>query len=190
MTVISSTNKGGPWVGDGKTTRYPFSFALLDRSSIHAYVDGAEVYNFTVEHAEGQEGGYVVFNEAPAKGVGLAIARKEAITQTTDIQNNTAFYPEIIETALDKLTMICQELAEIASRSITSDISSNMTPQELLNTLLQAQSVAAREAERAEDAADDAEQWARRAEHSVASNVITYEDLGAVAPVNPNVPAE
>lgn len=198
MTVISSTNKGGPWVGDGKTKRYPFSFAVLNKESVRAYVDGEEVHNITVELLDNQEGGAVIFSTAPAAGSGIAVARVEAITQTTDIQNNTAFYPEIIETALDKLTMICQELSEVLGRCITVDITDDMSGKELKDQLLNAQSIAALEANRAELAASkalvdghsyvqQARHWAEFAESSAVSGDVSYDELGGNAEITPDI---
>jgi hypothetical protein len=113
MTIATQTSKAGPYVADGVQTRYPYAFPVTDLSHVKVYVDGVEV-STGVSIGDGE----VVFSKAPAEGSSVGILRVVPITQETDLQNNTAFYPEIMEGAYDKLTMICQQLQEESSRSL------------------------------------------------------------------------
>ena len=116
MTVASSVSKSGPYVGDGVQTEFPFAFRVLDASHLAVYL-GEELlpeseYSVTLTDS----GGTVVFAAAPVGQV--VILRDVPLTQETDLQNNTAFFPEVLETGYDKLTMICQQLAEELSRCV------------------------------------------------------------------------
>lgn len=113
MTVAVQSSKAGPYTGDGKTTEFPYTFPVVDLRTVKVYVDGA-LQETGVTVTEGK----VTLSTAPGKGVPVAILREVPVTQTTDIQNNTAFYPEIMESAFDKLTMICQQLAEELERCV------------------------------------------------------------------------
>lgn len=118
MTVPSTEYKGGPYVCDGEQTEFPFHFPVLDASHIQVWKDGAIVVLGYTVNLEESGGGTVVFSSAPEEGSKVAIIRDVPITQLTDLQNNTAFLPEILETEYDKGAMIDQMLAEILSRCL------------------------------------------------------------------------
>lgn len=125
MAVYSTTTKAGPFTADGAQTVFPFVFRCIDASDINVYRNGVLVRSteyeveLTDDMSDGHyDGGNVVFITAPAKGEKLVILRNVPITQETDLQNNTAFYPEVLENAYDKLTMVCQQLAEKLSRAV------------------------------------------------------------------------
>ena len=114
MTVGSSLSKAGPFIADGVQKEFPYEFSLLDPTHIAVWVDGSRILKgFTVTQNS------VVFTEAPADRSKVTLIRDVPFTQETDIQNNTAFFPEVIEKALDKLTMISQQLEEKSERSLT-----------------------------------------------------------------------
>lgn len=118
MTVPSTNYKAGPFVCDGVQTEFPFEFPVLDKKHVAVWKDGAPVVvGYTITLA-GNGGGTVIFETAPAKGSRVAIIRDVPLTQTTDIQNNTAFLPEVLETEYDKGVMIDQMLAEVLSRCL------------------------------------------------------------------------
>lgn len=131
MTIASTLAKAGPYSCDGAQTEFPFAFRVLDPSYVTVYLDDAQVTDgFTVELAE--TGGTVKFAEAPAKGSVLAILRETPFDQQTDLQDNQAFLPEVLETSLDKLTMQTQELLEQLKRAITMPPTSTISPREWL----------------------------------------------------------
>ena len=131
MTIASTLAKAGPYSCDGAQTEFPFAFRVLDPSYVTVYLDDAQVTDgFTAELAE--TGGTVKFAEAPAKGSVLAILRETPFDQQTDLQDNQAFLPEVLETSLDKLTMQTQELLEQLKRAITMPPTSTISPREWL----------------------------------------------------------
>lgn len=131
MTIASTLAKAGPYSCDGAQTEFPFAFRVLDPSCVTVYLDDVQVADgFTVELAE--TGGTVKFAEAPAKGGVLAILRETPFDQQTDLQDNQAFLPEVLETSLDKLTMQTQELKEQMERAVTVPPTSLISPGEYL----------------------------------------------------------
>lgn len=118
MTVPSTEYKAGPFVCDGTQTEFPFHFPVLDKDHIEVWKDGVPVIIGYAVVLSGSTGGTVIFTEAPENGSRVAIIRAVPINQLTDIQNNTAFLPEVLETEYDKGTMIDQMLAEALSRCL------------------------------------------------------------------------
>lgn len=115
MTVPSTVNKAGPFLCDGVQKEFPFDFPVVDPNHIQVWVnDTPVIYNWYVTLAD--RGGTVTFTEPPAVGSKVSIIRDIPIDQLMDLQNNTAFLPEVLETAHDKVIMICQMLAEAIAR--------------------------------------------------------------------------
>ena len=128
--ITSEISKAGPFTGDGETLVFDFSFTALDADHVAVYVDGVKVTTgFTVELLTG--GGRVTFEDAPAIDASVAIIRDVPAKQETDLQNNTAFLPEVIETAFDRLTMMIQQLRDLFSRTPVAPPTEDMTSEEL-----------------------------------------------------------
>ena len=160
MTVASETAKAGPFLCDGVQTEFPFPFKVLDPSHVSVYLNSIQTEeSYTVVlFDDGDSGGQVIFDNPPADGSTVVILRNVPLNQLTDIQNHTAFLPEIIESALDKLTMLCQQLREQISRGIQVPPGGDTTPEALLSSIWQANadsmiaaSAAAESAQHAED---------------------------------------
>lgn len=127
MTVESAVNKiiGS---GNGVTTAWPFVFKIYSASHLSvSYTDltGDEVIlspvTYTVALNADQDaspGGTVTYSPAIATGTKLTITRIVSYTQTTDIKNQSAYYPDVLEQALDLVVMQVQQLAEKVARSI------------------------------------------------------------------------
>ena len=155
MTVASTLSKAGPYACDGVQTRFPFDFAVLDKKHIAVYINSALVVSgYSVELVEDQEGGTVVMAAPPRAGASLIILRDVPFTQWTDLQNRTAFYPEVLETAYDKLTMICQQLRELLSRVVIVPPGVEPSWEELMGLLTKAGAEAQEAADRAQDILD------------------------------------
>lgn len=114
MAVYSTQAKSGPYLADGVRTVFPYGFYALEPAHVAVIVDTVQQRSgFDV--SVGANGGDVVFAVPPPNGSQVFIVRNVPFTQETDIQNNTAFYPEILEAAYDKLTMMVQQLKETAA---------------------------------------------------------------------------
>ena len=138
MTVTSSTNKVIA-SGDGSNTVFNFPFiavAASDISVIYTDADGVETvlsasaYTLAINAAApgaiwglGGTVTYPLVGPPIAVGTTLTIVRELPITQTTTISNQGALYPQVIEQALDYVTMVLQQVNETFSRAIVAPVS-------------------------------------------------------------------
>ena len=163
MSVENIVNKAGPFTGNGLQSQFPFSFQTLDAAHVSVYVDEVKQDSgYEVTLLEDGSGGTVAFANPPMAGAIVTILREVPVTQLTDIQNNTAFLPETLETMADKLTMICQQLTESVSRCVRVPAGSAKQPEDYwgaidsaLDECLDAVSRAEAAAAACEDVADD-----------------------------------
>lgn len=136
MTITSTVNRISH-AGDGVTTT-PFSFPYLFFAdgdlTVILRVDATGVEttqvlttDYTVTGA-GTTTGFISMTTAPAVGETLVILREVAATQGTDYRAGDPFPAETHEQALDRLTMLVQQLLETDDRAITLPKSSSLTP--------------------------------------------------------------
>lgn len=127
MTVTSTASRRKEYSGNGSTTNFPITFpyaAEEDVVVLHAENDvetewingGAGATGYTIVNDE------VVANTAPASGATLVVYRSTERTQETDMVNNYRVPGPVEEAALDKLTLIVQELDEVVSRCVKTGI--------------------------------------------------------------------
>lgn len=95
---------------DGVATEYSYHFYAPDPSHVFVASNGALVTSGWQAVKTSDDDGYIKFNTAPASGVELTIYRSTPMTQETVWSNGEAFYADTITDAVDKLTMITQEL--------------------------------------------------------------------------------
>lgn len=118
--------------GDGATTIFAIDFPFLETSHIAVFlrpaaggqVDWTENTEYTVAIDTDGQGGTLTVQTAPtdytpAAGEKLFIVRNVPATQTTDYKENDDFPAETHERALNKLTMLVQQLLESLDRTIT-----------------------------------------------------------------------
>lgn len=119
MTLASPDNVIS-YSANGVQTVFPVPFYFLDDADLYVYtITAANVptlkaitTDYTVSGAGDQAGGDVTFLVAPAAGLTVRIYRFAPFTQGTDYVENDPFPAETHERAIDKLTMLCQQLAQ------------------------------------------------------------------------------
>lgn len=124
--TVSSTTARVSYSGNGTTVAFAVPFYFLAdshllvvlRSSTGVETTQALTTNYTVTGAGVSSGGTVTMTVAPASGVTLVISRNTPYTQATDLLPNDRLPAESLEQALDKLTMLAQQLDETSDRSI------------------------------------------------------------------------
>lgn len=134
MTLSSIVNRIS-YSGNGSTTAFPFPYLFLNADDLCVIItdsNGNETtqtittdYNVTGEGV--QSGGTVTMISAPATGEKLTIIREVDYTQSTDLQDNTDFQAETLETTFDRSVMMSQQLKEITDRCIKLKTSSTET---------------------------------------------------------------
>jgi len=122
MTVSTSINRVD-YTGDGVEDTFAYTFKIFAGGDLDVYVDGVlQTLNvdYTVTGAGNPSGGNVVFEAGsiPANGATIAIIRVLDLTQETDYVEGDKFAAETHENALDKLTMICQQIKETFGRAL------------------------------------------------------------------------
>ena len=154
MTLASQRATAGPFACDGVQVEFPFEFRVEEAEHLRVYKDDLPVESgYTVRLLE--NGGSVVFAAAPAAGSAVAVERNVPTTQEVDLQNNTAFLPEVLEGALDKLTMICQQLQSRLARSMVLPPTRTETDETIYSWFL--------------ELSENAERWAREAQSGAAT---------------------
>lgn len=129
MTISSSTNKSGPYTGNGSTTVFPRTFRVTDADHLKVYqtVSGVttEVTSGITKDGIGNDSGNVTFDTAPASGVEILLVREIPLTQETDYSAQGRVSPEQVEADLDLQEMQMQDLQEQIDRSIKVPIGSD-----------------------------------------------------------------
>lgn len=141
MSVRDNYSKAGPYAAYGTQTKFPFSFKIFKPEQVRVFVNAKELdtldgYSVTV----GSENGNVVFDTPPQGDI--TIMRNMDFEQGVDLQNNTAFLAEVLEDALDKLTMIAQQLRVDLDRAIIIPPNYTGDPEDYYTTILEARTAA------------------------------------------------
>lgn len=119
--TVSSEQSRVQYATDGVTTSFPVPFRFLQNRDLRVTLVGSEGneqelaldVDYSVTGAGQQSGGTLTTTSAYPAGQTLLIDRIVSITQETAYQRNDPFPERAHERALDKLTMICQQLASI-----------------------------------------------------------------------------
>lgn len=142
MTISNTTRKAGPFIGNGATTVFPFTFKVFDKTDIEALrVDGNGISTTLVLDSDysvllnadqdGSPGGqitYPITGTPLAAGYQLVMLGDLPYDQETDITNQGGFYPQVIEDMVDRATIQIQQLKEITSRAIVVSPSESLNP--------------------------------------------------------------
>lgn len=123
--TVPSQESSIRYATDGVTTDFtvPFYFiandhlvvTLGDDTSSDTLALGSD---YSVSGAGQQAGGTVTLAQPPGTGLSLFIERQPPFTQETAYQRNDAFPERAHERALDKLTMLAQQLRLVFSRAL------------------------------------------------------------------------
>jgi hypothetical protein len=189
MTVSSSTRKAGPLNCNGAVTAYPFAFKCFTSADIRVVLTNSSAVesdlvldsNYTVSLNADQNaspGGTITTTVAYATGNTITIVSDLDMLQETDIQNQGGFYPEVIENALDKVTMLVQQVQEQVDRAVKVDVSSEVDPEDYLTQASAAATSAAASASAAGASATSASGSAASVA-GAAANIVGFEWVGS-----------
>lgn len=127
------TRKAGPHTGTGLVSSYSFDFKVFAAADVRvtrtnlAAVDETLTLDddYTVSLNAGQDppGGSVILAAPLPIDFRLTLTSDVSALQPTSITNSGGFYPDIVETALDRQTILAQQVIETLSRSITLPVS-------------------------------------------------------------------
>lgn len=138
--MIGSSENRVSYNGNGIATEFAFQFKILERTDmnvLHVAADGTETlltkdYYVDMEKSVVYYPGYAPGAEIPEaqrppilpKGERLVLYREVPITQESVLDKNWPF--NVIEDGLDKLTIICQQLADGNERSLKVSVSQSV----------------------------------------------------------------
>lgn len=135
MTVSSTTRQAGPYHGNDIVAAFPFAFKVFAATDMYIVQSddstGDETVlvlnsGYTVTLNADQDtnpGGTVTLPDALPTGQSLVVGSAVPPTQNVSLTNLGGFYPAVVNTALDKLTILVQQLNESAERSIRFPVS-------------------------------------------------------------------
>ena len=201
MTINSSTRIAGPYTGNGSTTAYPFSFKVFSTAEVTVVQTNLSLIettltlgtNYTVSLNANQNsnpGGTVNMVTAPASGFLITLTSSLGYTQTLDLTNQGGFYPSTINDALDRATIQIQQLNQQVSRSVKVNISSSVSPADLINTIISSAASSTTSATNAATSASNAATSATSASGSAtsastsASTATTQASVAATSATN------
>lgn len=132
---------------NGVAVEFAFPYYFLEDEHLRviltsaAGVETLQTLNsdYTVTGAGDLAGGSITFTSAPASGTTLTISRVVPITQLVDYIANDNFPAETHEMALDKITMILQQLADSAEGLLARALLLPETEPATTNNVLPAQ---------------------------------------------------
>lgn len=140
MTISTETRKAGPFEGNDAATSFPFSFKVFtvgdvlvvyqDASGIEATLVLDTDYTVTLNGDQDSNPGgtvtYPVAGDPLTVGETLTVTSDVAETQGTELPNGGGWFPKTVERAIDKLTVLVQQLREKSSRSLHAPISDTL----------------------------------------------------------------
>jgi hypothetical protein len=134
--TITTTNNRNEFVGDGSTTVFTYTFAAISTADVDVYLDEViQTTGFTKTLNANGVGGAVTFSTAPGNNVDVLILRDVAMTQASDLPAESNFPEVTVENALDKLTIIAQQLLEQLGKALQIPLTALNTVTTTLSTI-------------------------------------------------------
>lgn len=131
MTISSTTRVAGPFIGNGTAATFPFVFKVFEptdldvatlEASSGAIVTLALTTDYTVVLNADQDtspGGSITLTAGNlAAGLALTITTDMLQEQSLDLTNGGGFYPDVINAALDTVTILIQQLQVQLARAV------------------------------------------------------------------------
>lgn len=125
MTVASEVNRAGPYACNGTTVIFPFGFKIYDQSHVKVIlIDSVGVEtvlilgtDYSVTGVNNDAGGSIVAATAYPAGKTITILLDVPFTQDIDLENQGAYYAEVVERGLDLVTQRLLQLQERLNRA-------------------------------------------------------------------------
>jgi hypothetical protein len=127
---LATTTSRNVFNGNGVTTEFTPDFAFVDSDSLVVTLvasDGTETVqvedtDYTVTGGLNSDGvpdtGTVTMTTAPASGTRLIVDRQQPYTQSSTFTKFGAIPIKVVELALDRLTLLCQQLLDLSNRTL------------------------------------------------------------------------
>jgi len=113
VTIASNLSKN-IHTGNGLTTLWPYTFHIIKKDDIQVYL---------TEIATDSTVKYPLYGDPVSALYKVILSRETPLTQGVSLLNGGAFFPRVLEAALDKLTIIDQQQQEQLDRCVKTSIS-------------------------------------------------------------------
>ena len=134
MTISAETIQAGPFNGNDSTDVFAITFKCFSQSDLNVVLtnsSGVEstktiTTHYTVSLNSNQDsspGGSVTMVTPPATGEKITIINEPAFTQGVDLVNGGGFFPNVIEDAIDRNTILGKRARDTANRSVIIPVS-------------------------------------------------------------------
>lgn len=129
MTISSQNRTAGPYTGNGVTTNFPFPFKVfteadmlvtrINLSGVSSILVRSSDYTVALNADQNATpGGAIVMLSALASGFSLYVTSTVSLLQLVALTNQGAYYPKAIEDALDRLTIVQQQVSVSAGGAL------------------------------------------------------------------------
>lgn len=129
MTISTQTRTAGPFIGTGLVVTYPFAFKVFQASDLSATRTDTSLVQTTLTLSvdytaalnpdqNAAPGGSLTLTTALPTGYQLLLTSAVPLTQAASLTNAGGFFPKIIEDALDRLTILMQQLGFFGSQTL------------------------------------------------------------------------
>lgn len=110
--TVQTLDSAVSYTGDGSTSAFPFSFVVLDAGTMYGTINGVATGGSAVVNADQSvsPGGVFTFDVIPDNGTEVTVFRDITPLQSTAYPPLSPFPSEAHESALDKLTLIDQQI--------------------------------------------------------------------------------
>lgn len=180
MTVSNTTRRAGPYSCNGVQTAFTFAFKIFQASDmLVVHTDAASVetilvlgtdYSVTLNADQNANpGGTVTTTVAYATSHLVTLGSSIPLSQGLSLTNGGAYNATNINDALDKQTILTQQLAEQVNRAIVAPISGGATPGNLIATITASAAAASNSATAAAGSATSASSSATSAANSASA---------------------
>lgn len=135
MSVTNTPRKAGPYTGNNTDVQYTFGFKVFADSDLvvtrAVIATGAEStlvlttdYSVTLNADQDNDpGGYITLTTALASTYTLTLTSAVPDTQPAVFTNLGGFFPAVLNNALDRLTILVQQISEKVNRSLKLAVS-------------------------------------------------------------------
>lgn len=131
MTISATSRKAGPFIGNNTASTFAFAFKVFAAADLlvvtAAASTGAEAtlelesdYSVVLNgDQDNNPGGSITLLAGPlATGAKLVITSRIGELQSTAVTNQSGFYPDVLNNSLDLVTVLVQQLRELATRTL------------------------------------------------------------------------
>lgn len=137
MTISSTDRVAGPFTTNGATVDYPFTFKVFSDADLrvvkvttpnNTIADLALTSDYTVTLNSNQNtspGGTVTISPALASGFEITVTSDIDELQPVSLSNQGGFFPSVISDALDRITILVQQLSSKIARSLEFPLGDN-----------------------------------------------------------------